>query len=222
VIRRSTEQLLRELAGDASPVRRIPPLRAAAAGVLAAWAIAVVALWALRSSATPLLRDIPWADAFYVSVLLGLAALASGATVSALAGAVPGRERACEAGGGVALCGMALAVGAGLWAVLATGSRGIAELASSGACIGHAAALAVLPALVAAQFVARGSLRHPVRVAALGVTGAVALGGLLVHASCRGGGALHMLVGHALAPVLLGLLLAAPVGLSIRWWSRRR
>lgn len=220
--RQSTEQLLRELARDVPPVRRTPPLRVGLAVVLAAWAIAVAAPWALRSPPEPLLRGIPWDDAFYLGVLVGLGALAIGATLAALAAAVPGRERACGASRGAALVGVALAAGAGVAAVLATGSGGIDELASSGACIRHAAALAVLPALAASRFIARAAAGRPVRTALVGVTGAAGLGSVWVHSSCRAGGALHMLVGHALAPVLLGLLLAAPIALFVRWWRRRR
>jgi len=221
VSRPSTEQLLRELARDVPPVRRIPALRTAAAVVLAAWAIAVAALWALRSSPAPLLRDIPWDDGFYLAVLLGLAALAVGATLAALAGAVPGRERARGASSGAALLGITLAAGAAVAAVLVTGSRSIEELAGSAACIRHAAALAVLPALAAARFLARGAARSPVLCGVAAVTGAVGLGSVVVHASCRAGAALHVLVGHALAPALLGVLLAAPIALSVRWWRGR-
>lgn len=220
--RDGTEQLLRELARDVSPVRPIPRLRAATAGVLALWAIVVLLLWMQGSPPAGAARTIPWQAPGYGAVLVGLALIAGGATLAALAGAVPGREWASGASGCVALLGLLLAVGGGLIAVAEAGSRGAAEWSSSAACIRHAAALAFLPALAALLFLARGYAGRPVLSAALGVTGTVALGAVVVHVSCRAGGGLHMLLGHALAPLLLGFLVAAPIGLVIRRWRRGR
>ena len=51
--------------------------------------------------------------------------------------------------------------------------------------------------------------------------GAVALGAVVVHATCGAEGGLHMLLGHSLAPVWAALLLATPAGSVIRLLQRR-
>ena len=49
----------------------------------------------------------------------------------------------------------------------------------------------------------------------------VALGALVIHASCRIGGGLHVLLGHALAPLFLGFALALPLAALVRHRGRR-
>jgi hypothetical protein len=188
--------------------------------VVAGWAIAVAGAWLSGSPLPEFIRSIPWGDLPFAAVLVGLALIAVGATLAALASAVPGRETIATASGGAALVGVALALGGGLWAVsCAPPGRG-ATLTGCLACMCHAAALAILPGLVASLFLVWAYARRPVVDAGLAAAGTVALGSLVVHMSCRGAGALHMLMGHALAPVLLGFALAVPIGLLIRHWSQ--
>jgi hypothetical protein len=219
---RTTEQLVRDLALDVPPVRPIPRVRSVAAGVLAMWLLAWALTWILGPPSVDFVRDIAWGDPRFVAVFAGLLLLALGATLAALAGAVPGRERFARTSGGAALLGIALAATGGLWAVAGAASpRGALDVAGCLACIGHSGALALLPAAAASLFLARGFAHHPLLGAGFAVAGTVALGSLVVHVSCRVGGALHMLVGHALAPAFLGFALAIPVGLLVRHWSRR-
>jgi hypothetical protein len=219
---RSTEQLVHDLARDVPPVRPILPLRAVLAGVVAVWAIAVALMWILGAPSDDFVRGIRWGDPAFVAILVGLVFLAVGATLAALAGAVPGRENVARTSRGAALLGIALAAGGGLWAVFgAAAPGGVSDLVGCLACIGRAGALALLPVLAASLFLARGFVRHPILGAGFAVTGTVALGGLVTHIGCRVGGALHMLLGHALAPLILGLALAIPIGLLVRHWSQR-
>jgi hypothetical protein len=218
---RSTEQLIHDLAQDVPPVRRIPALRAVMTAVVAGWVIAVAGTWIFGSPLPDFVRSIPWGDPQFASVLAGLALIAVGATSTALATAVPGRDKIATASGGAALIGVALALGGGLWAVLDAPPRGAANLTGCLVCMSHAGALALLPGFVASLFLVRAYARRPLLGAGLAAAGTVALGGLVVHISCRGAGALHVLLGHALAPVLLGFALAVPVGLLVRRWSQR-
>jgi hypothetical protein len=218
---RSTEQLIHDLAQDVSPVRRIPALRAVMTAVVAGWAIAVAGTWIFGSPLLDFVRSIPWGDPEFASVLVGLSLIAVGATLAALAIAVPGREKVATASGGVALIGVALALGGGLWAVFSAPSQGAANLTGCLVCMSHAGALALLPGLVVSLFLVWAYARRPLLGAGFAAAGTVALGGLVVHISCRGAGALHMLLGHALAPVLFGFALAVPIGLLVRYWSQR-
>ena len=218
---RSTEQLIHDLAQDVPPVRRIPALRAVMTAVVAGWAIAVAVTWISGMPLIDFVRSIPWGDPEFASVLAGLALIAVGATLAALATAVPGREKVATASGGAALLGAVLALGGGLWAVFSAPPRGAADLTGCLMCMSHAAALALLPGLVASLFLVWAYARQPLVGAGFAAAGTVALGGLVVHISCRGGGALHMLLGHALAPVFLGFALAVPIGLLVRYWGQR-
>jgi hypothetical protein len=195
VSERSTEQLVHELAQDVPPVRPIPCLRRVMAAVVIAWVIAVALMWLLSGLPPDLLRSAPWGDPKFTAVLVGLGCMALGAT---------------------------LAAGGGLWALVGTtASPGEMGLTSGLSCMGRACGLALLPVLVASLFLARGFAHRPLLSAGFAVAGSVALGALVVHASCRMGGALHVLLGHALAPLLLGFVLAIPIGLLVRHWNRR-
>jgi hypothetical protein len=218
---RSTEQLIHDLARDVPPVQRIPALWTAMLAVVAAWAIAAAGMWILGTPLLDFARSIPWGDPDFSSVLAGLALIALGATSTALATAVPGRERVAGASAGAALLGLVVALSGGLWAVIGSAPRGAVDLAGCLVCMWHAGALALLPALVTLLFLVWALARRPLLDAGFAVAGTVALGGIVVHISCRGAGAVHVLVGHALAPVFLGLALAVPVGLLVRHWSQR-
>ena len=218
---RSTDQLIHDLVQEVPPVRRIPALRVVMTGVVVLWAIAVSLMWIFGVPLPDLVRGIPWGDPKFVSILVGLLFVGVGATLAALAAAVPGRENVARAGGGAALFGIVLAAGGGLWAVFGAAPRGVVDLLGCLTCIRRAGALALLPGLVASLFLVRAFARRPLLGAGFAVAGTVALGGFVVHISCRGAGALHMLLGHALAPVLFGFALAVPIGLLVRYWSQR-
>jgi len=218
---RSTEQLIHDLVCDVPPVRRIPALRTEMTAVVAVWAIAIAGMWIFGTPLIDLVRSIPWGDPNFSSVLVGLSLIAVGATLSALAAAVPGRENVASASAGAALLGVVVALGGGLWAVVRSAPQGALDLLGCLVCMSHAGALALLPALVTSLFLVWAFARRPLLGAGFAVAGTVALGGVVVHISCRGAGALHALVGHALAPVFLGFALAVPVGLLVRAWNRR-
>jgi hypothetical protein len=129
--------------------------------------------------------------------LVGASGLALG-----LAARVPGRERlALGAAIGALLGGLAIAA-AGL-AVPEPVTAALAREWTSD-CFVRSLLLAIPSGLLAARFSLRGA---PWRPAATGVglaVGAVALGSLLVHASCPSPSAAHWLAAHALLPLAAG------------------
>jgi hypothetical protein len=218
VSRRTPEQLIDELVREAPPVRPIPRLRTAMAAVAVAWALAVAAMAALGAPLLTLASGAAWGEPRFLLVLAGLALVAVGASVAALASAVPGRGRALGVAGGVATAGLGLAAGGGLWAVWGAAGPGPGDdFLASFACMSEAWLLGLLPVLGICLFLSRGLVRHPGLSLGLAVTGAAALGGVVISLACRLSGGLHLLVGHALAPLLIGMLVALPVG----WWLRR-
>jgi len=58
--------------------------------------------------------------------------------------------------------------------------------------------------------------------AALSLTGGVALGAAVVHASCLSNSPLHQLLAHTLAPAAAVVGLTAPLALLMSRWARRR
>jgi hypothetical protein len=214
--------MLRELARDLKPVRPIPRLRTVAAGVLAVWLLALVVDWILGGALPRLGAGGPWSGAAFLTVLVGLAVTAVGATLRALAGAVPGREGEARAGLGLALLGLILVAGGGAWAVSTAGDPAAGDPLWTGfSCVRRATVLGIPPALVACLFLARTLARRPQLGAACALAGSVALGAIAVHTSCTHEGALHMLLGHALAPFAVALVLAFPLAALVRRWNPR-
>lgn len=209
-----TEDLLRELAHDLPPVRRLPPLRVAGAGVLAAWLAGAVSYTSLFG-VSRVSESGGVGDPVYLLILVGLALAAAGGLPAALARAVPGREPTARAGAFVLAAGLLLAAGGGLTGVAQAGG-----LTGGGglACLGRAALLALAPGLVTCAFLARAWQRRPGPAALAVALASLALGAVAVHASCVAEGGAHRLVGHVLGPLLTAGLLALPLA---RWLGRR-
>jgi hypothetical protein len=218
----STEPLLRELAQELQPVRPIPRLRSVAAGVLLIWLLALFADWMFGGPSPRFAEAELWREPAFLLVLAGLLCTAVGATLAALAGAVPGREGEARIGIAVGIGGLALATASGVWAVAGKGAgTELPALATSLDCVSRATALGIAPALVACAFLARALVRTPRAGAAAAAVGCAALGAVAVHASCPYGGALHVLLGHSFAPFFAALVLAFPLAALVRRWSRR-
>jgi hypothetical protein len=217
-----TEQRIRELARDLEPVRPIPRLRTAGAGILAAWAALVFVDWLAGGWAPRGPSDSAWVTPSYLGALAGVALVAFGATSAALASAVPGRGAALRVGLRVTALGAALALAG--WAVgasLGPADHGGEDLRSILGCAAHAFGLGLVPALLACAFAAFAALRRARVTAALALAGGVALGAVAVHASCRSNSALHQLVAHTLAPAAAVILLTAPLAPLLGRWARR-
>ena len=219
---RATEPLLRELVQGLAPVRRIPRPRTVVLGALALWLL-MLGVQALLGGPRPF--SVPggfWGDPPFLVVLAGLVLTAGGGMVAAVAGAIPGRERAQRVALRVALLGALLASGGGLWAVGRAELVGPAlPMTSSLQCMGRASALGVVPALFLCAFLSRAFERRPGVGAAFASLGAFALGALAVHTSCSNHEPLHLLLGHSLTPFAAALLLALPLSWLVRRASRR-
>ena len=219
---RSTEPLLRELARDLQPVQPLPRLRSVAAGTLLIWLLALFVDWMFGGPSPRFADGELWREPAFVAVLAGLLCTAVGATLAALAGAVPGREGDARIGIAVGIGGLALATASGVWAVAGQGAgSGSHPLATSVACVSRATALGIVPALVACAFLARALVRTPRAGAAAATVGCAALGAVAVHMSCPSEGALHMLLGHSLAPFFAALVFAFPLAALVSRFSRR-
>ena len=218
----STEPLLRELARDLEPVQPIPRLRTVATGVLLIWLLALFVDWMFGAPSPRFAEGELWREPAFLVVLAGLLCTAVGATLAALAGAVPGREGEARVGIGVGIGGLALATASGVWAVADKGvGTEFPALATSITCVSRATALGIVPALVACAFLARALVRTPRAGAAAAAAGCAALGAVAVHTSCPYEGALHMLFGHSLAPFFAALVFAFPLAALVRRCSRR-
>ena len=218
----STEPLLRELARDLQPVHPIPQLRSVAAGVLLIWLLALFVDWMFGAPSPRFAAGELWREPAFLVVLAGLLCTAVGATLAALAGAVPGREGEARVGIGVGIGGLALATASGVWAVADKGvGTEFPALATSITCVSRAAALGIVPALVACAFLARAWVRTARAGAAVAVAGCAALGAVAVHTSCPYEGALHMLLGHSLAPFFAALVFTFPMAALVRRYSPR-
>jgi hypothetical protein len=213
-----TEDLVRELAGDLSPVRRIPSLRVVAAGMLAAWLVGLVLHRSAGAGQPRIGQTGGPGDPVYLAILVGWALVATGGIPAALARAVPGREPIACAGALVLALGLLLASAA---AALGVELGGEARLGQSLPCLGRAALLALAPGLVACAFLARAWGQRPLPAALALTLAAVALGALAVHASCVTGDGLHRLLGHVLGPALAAGLLALPIASWLRSHPRR-
>jgi hypothetical protein len=217
---RSTDDLVQQLVHNLPPVKPIARLRVAAAGVVALWVAAVVAMgW--MTGAWPRIGEVAfWSDPITVAILLGLTGAAAGAVVAALASAVPGRESLARAGRICAGTAVVWSISCGLWAVVGGESETAASLfAGSASCLVHALVLSVPAALAASFYLSRGAPQHRLIASGVAAAGAAGLGALAVHATCSVASGFHLLLGHCLTPVIAGLLFALPLAGLIRRWS---
>jgi hypothetical protein len=210
--RRSTEEIVARLADDLAPVRPVASLGVQALAVAAAFAAsaAIAAAWLGVHPLDALGRGVVSAALFGALAWIGAAGVAL-----ALAARVPGREHLARGGA----IGTALGVATVLALTLTAPLTAAETLAQGGTpCFPRSLALAIPCGALAALFSARGAPWRP-RAAGIGVgLGAVALGALLVHASCPSQSPVHWLTAHALLPLATGVA----AGLLVAWFFARR
>ncbi len=216
----STEHIVNELVQGLEPVRPLPRLRTVAAGALGLGAVACSVVIALRGLRPELVAGEIQPSIILIAVGLGVVAL--GGVTASLGAAVPGRERVTR-GGLIALVGgLALASGAAGWGLF---SMGMAAWEGLGlACLTIALLAGLVPGVALLGFLVRAFPANPPAALAMASGGAVGMGAVSVHASCPATGVLHVLVGHALAPLLGGALLTLllyPVFLRLHEVTRR-
>lgn len=217
---RTSEELALDLARHLAPVRRIPRLRVGFARILAAAALACAAFLLVRGLASGFL-DAPRLFLVFVATASGMSLIGVGASVASLALAVPGREAAGRAGLAAAALGVLLTAGvAPLLRLGGPEASMAAALPADLACLLWACALGILPAALALWFIAQAAPRWPLLVVLVACAGAVGFGGVAAQAACAYAGLRHLLLGHALAPLAGGLLLAVPFGVLLRLLRR--
>ena len=143
--RQAAEDHVRALVLDLKPVHRIPRLRVGLAAAAGIWLGMLVVLWLLGRHATRPAGHSDWSDPAFLSVVLGLALLALGSTIAALASAVPGRDRATRIGLGVGVLGILVALASDrLWISLGDLALSRAEISACLGCLSHATAIGIL------------------------------------------------------------------------------
>ena len=211
----SADRMIDGLVDDLKPVTPLPRLRSAYAVILAIWATMLGAvLWSQESTigARSLLSD-----QVYFSSFLGLMVAAFGATISALAAGVPGRERLETIGSVLSVVGLGFAVIACVYGMRTLGISAMAMPTSvDHMCFEKSLWLSVLPAGVVLTFLVRGWAVHPLRAAVISLIACGGLGALVVHLSCGYLNPKHLLMGHLSVPIVLAILGLYPLSLLIR------
>jgi hypothetical protein len=204
-----TESLVAALTRDLVPVRPLPKLRTVLAAIGIGWlgasllaALVLAPGWGGPSAALGI--------APFGAALAGLALAAAGALVAGLAGSVPGRDHARATGervlaAGISLCGL----GTMAAFLVAPGLESPGEHCLE--CLTRSGGLALLPALVATLYVARGANHRLLRSCLLAAVGCGALGAISVQLACLVDGGKHLLIGHMLAPLVVGIVLGVPM-----------
>ena len=211
----ASDRLISGLVENLEPVCPLPRLRMAFATIIALWAtLLALVFWTHEGEmgASSLI-----ANRVYLGSFLGLLVAAVGATVSALAAGVPGRER-LEIGG--MLAAMLGLFSAAIVCLVGMNELGLSAAASSGGadalCFRKSALFSLLPAGVILSFLVRGWAAHPLRAALVALLGSGALGALIVHLSCDMLGPRHMLISHLSVPIVLVLLGIYPLAVVLR------
>ncbi|MFK7898843.1 MAG: NrsF family protein [Myxococcota bacterium] len=211
----SAERLIDNLVDDLEPVTPLPRLRSAYAVILCVWATMLgVVLWSQESTigARSLMHN-----GVYLCSFLGLMVAAFGATISALASGIPGRDRLETVGTALSVLGLgfaALACGMGIHSLGLDARPTPAGIDLM--CFEESVWLSVLPAGVILTFLVRGWAAHPFRASAIALIASGGLGALIVHLSCGFLGPKHLLISHLSVPVVLAVLGIYPLALLIR------
>jgi hypothetical protein len=213
------EGLIRQLAEDLEPVRRVPRLRVSLGAVLVLM-VGLGALVLLASGPREQLWQALSGDACFGGVFAGLLLAALAGSTAGLAGGVPGREWVFRIGGVVAILGLLGAVFVSGFFTALRGWASGSDPASDGMCFEHVVLFGALPALALAGLVVRGWVQRPLATAGLMLVGGLALGGLVVQATCTFSGARHLFVGHVSPLWVLALIGAVPLALLLRRLAR--
>jgi len=214
---RSTTALIHDLASGLMAVRPIPRLREVAAGVAGLWLInAAFAAW-LRGP-RPDLSTVLAHGPGYAAILIGLLLLAGGGVLAGLAFAVPGRERMWRSGLVVLGLGAALGLipGTLLAAYAPLPGTQPCELGTDLRCLMFTLVRAVFPAVILVAFLLRSRLERSTPGLAAMLIGSLASAAMLSHLVCPESLARHVALTHALGPLVVAGILAAPFALADR------
>lgn len=211
--------LIDELAADLAPVERLPRIRWGLAGALGLWCLVFFAASWMHDPPVDVRARLA-SNGTWAAISMGLMLAALAGAIAGLAGAVPGREDLERRARWVGLGGLVLAVVVGVYATfVAIGvDRVEAPISQDAWCFAVGASIGLVPGAVLLAFVRQGHVLRPGRDAMLLLVGSFSLGALAVQVVCQHDGARHMLLGHAVMPLLL--LTLAGIPLSV-WLSQR-
>ncbi len=196
------------------PVRRIAQLRVRIAVVLGVWSMAGLGLafGNVGFSAFASRLSSHWSFGFLVAALLTAGVAGS---VAAIAASEPGREGVERFARRLGLAAFGAAACVGLVAAASNAGVSLAPTAGDAGCFGVALTVALVPGIALFFLLRRGFVQRPLRTAALGLLGAVALGGLTIHVVCPMLDVTHAFFGHVLPPALAMLAAAMPLALLL-------
>jgi len=205
---RSTEELIRELAGDLPAVRPLGRVRAVLAFALAV-SLPFYAWWYASHGLRHQFVEGQVPGLMYLLAASTLALLAAGGLVCGLTSAIPGRENDARAGRLIFVAGALIALAALFVRGFVDETTLLEGFVSSQGCIRGAVLLSLPAGLVIGRYVMRGAARSRPAALAVGFAGGVGLAAVIVHLTCPHPDALHMVVGHAAAPLYAGVGLMA-------------
>jgi hypothetical protein len=216
----SQGRLIKSLAADLEPVRRIASLRVSLALILAVTAVLCgYELWA--SGPRDALASWLFADLGFGGVFFALLVVAPAASLAALASSVPGREVIQQRAIALAAAGVLVAtvISAGL--VVANGVDAGSPAAADAMCFRRVLGLAVLPLAVIVSLILRGWISASLPTALLGLLAAGALGACITHLTCPAFGGRHLLIGHVVPLFALSGLGVLPLMALLRRFAPR-
>ena len=213
-----TEDLIRELAKDAPPVRRLQPLTVRLIGwvALAALSLAVVTMW---MGARQDLGQVLWRSNFqFEAVMLILTAMS--AAVGALTVSVPGRERRSLVrwlpilGGAICILWV---VGELVFASVTGAPTG--RLTFAWPCVYKTTSVGLVPGIALFVLVRRAAPLHAAWAGLLAILATAAVGVLGANVICPIDRPLHLFLWHV-APLMLFAAIGAGLGTWLIRWNR--
>ena len=216
-----TEDLIRELASDAPPVRRLQPLAVRLIGwiALALLSLAAVTMW--MGARQDLGEVLQHASFQFETAMLILTAMS--AAVGALTVSIPGRERSAVirwlpiAGGAICILWVA---GELVFASVTGAPTG--RLTFAWRCIYKTASVALVPGIALFVLVRRAAPLHAAWAGLLAILATAAVGVLGANVICPIDRPLHLILWHV-GPLMLFAAAGAGLGtLLIRWHRKLR
>jgi hypothetical protein len=194
----STDDLIFGLADDLPPVKQMARIREVLGMALVA-SLPLSLIWLAALGLRPDLRALDPLPPLFLPILAILVPMAVGGLISGLADAIPGREALMNVARWIAI-----ASGGAAFATLAFADVGHLGQHARGAihCILGAAFLAVPCVTLSARFVTKGAPARRGHAFFLACFGGMAVASFVVHLTCPDSASMHLVLGHALAPVI--------------------
>lgn len=214
-----TDDLIRELAADGRPVRRLRPWLHRA-GVWVSVSALSAALVILYTGARRDIGDVMWSPAFLLEAVLLLVTGAS-AAAGALIVSVPGAERSKVVRWLPVVAGAAalLWIAGELGMVVATGEQ-TGRVGPAWWCVQRTLLVGLLPGLVLFAMVSRAAPLRAAWAGLLALLATSAIGVFGTNIMCAVDRPMHLLLWHV-GPMVLLAAAGAGIGATLLDWTRR-